>query len=81
MKQFKRIIIVMSSVAIITGTGSALAHVTVRPSQAGIGSFQTFTVSVPSERDLATVSLRLSLPDGLQNITPTVKSGWNVEVK
>lgn len=56
------------------------AHVTVRPDSVGVGSFQTFTVSVPSEKDIGTTEIRLLLPDNLEFVTPTVKSGWTVEV-
>ena len=60
---------------------TALAHVTVKPSQVGVGSFQIFNISVPGERDAATIGLRLVLPDDLGHVTPTVKPGWRVEVK
>lgn len=59
----------------------ASAHVAVKPNSVDVGAFQTFTVSVPSERDTATVGIRLPLPDGLESVTPTVKPGWKVEVK
>lgn len=71
---------VISSVALFLAAHVAFAHVVVRPDTAGIGSFQTFTVSVPSEKDFATVELHLLLPDGLEFVTPSVKPGWNVEV-
>lgn len=57
------------------------AHVSVKPQQAGAASFQTFTVGVPVEKDMATVGLRLVIPEGLNRVTPNVKSGWKVEVK
>jgi uncharacterized protein YcnI len=56
------------------------AHVTVKPSSAGVASFQTFTLSVPSEKEIATVNIRLLVPEGLQNVTPTVKSGWTIRL-
>lgn len=58
----------------------ASAHVVVRPDSAGIGSYQVFTVSVPSEKPLATIGLRLVLPAGLQNVTPNVKPGWQIKM-
>jgi uncharacterized protein YcnI len=63
------------------GVSVASAHVSVKPSQAGIGSFQTFTLNVPSEREAATVMVRLVLPEGLGHVTPTVKPGWQMEMK
>lgn len=57
------------------------AHAVVKPAQVGIGAFQVFTLGVPSEKPIATVSVRLVLPDGLNLVTPNVKAGWKVEVK
>lgn len=59
----------------------ALAHTTVKPASVGIGKFQTFTVSAPSEKPIATVGVRLVLPEGLNHVSPNVKLGWKVEVK
>jgi uncharacterized protein YcnI len=60
---------------------AASAHVVVHPDTVGIAAYQTFSVSVPSETDLATTGLRLVLPDGLASVSPTVKPGWRIEVK
>lgn len=57
------------------------AHVAVKPQEVSIGSFQTFVLSAPSEKEQPTIGIRLVLPDGLNHVTPTVKSGWNIEVK
>lgn len=59
----------------------ALAHTTVKPATVGIGKFQTFTVAAPSEKPIATVGIRLVLPEGLNYVTPSVKAGWKIEVK
>ena len=59
----------------------AFAHAVVKPNTAGIGSFTDFTLGVPSEKDVATVGVKLMLPDGLNNFSPIVKSGWKVDVK
>lgn len=56
----------------------ASAHVVVRPAEAVTSGFVTFTVSVPNERETATVALRLDLPEGLENVLPTVKPGWTI---
>lgn len=62
-------------------TSQALAHVTVKPSTAGIGKFQNFIIGVPSEKPIATIALRLVLPDGLNHVMPNVKPGWKIEIK
>jgi uncharacterized protein YcnI len=60
---------------------SVSAHVVVKPSEAGIGTFQTFTISVPSEKNISTYRLRLVVPEGLTFVTPNVKPGWFITEK
>ncbi len=59
----------------------AFAHAVVKPNQAGVGAFTDFTLGVPSEKDAATVGVKLMIPAGLQNISPIVKPGWKIDVK
>jgi uncharacterized protein YcnI len=61
--------------------GAASAHVVVKPSQVAPAEFQTFTLSVPNEKDVSTTSLRLVIPAGLGEVTPTVKAGWEINTK
>ncbi len=76
----KLLIVTTIVTALIIGQ-AALAHVTVKPGEVGVGAYQTFTISVPSEKELSTVEVRLTLPAGLESVTPTVKSGWQIQVK
>jgi len=71
---------IVSIVSIFVFTSPVFAHVIVKPSSAGIGSFQTFDVGVPSEKDMSTIELKLLIPKGLSEITPNVKPGWSVSV-
>lgn len=57
------------------------AHSVVRPNKATVGAYQTFTLSVPSERNSTTTLVRLVIPEGLQSVTPNVKPGWKLEIK
>lgn len=57
------------------------AHVVVTPAEAPAASYKTFNMSVPSERQSATISMRLLVPAGLTSVRPSVKPGWNVNVK
>ncbi|MEN9622103.1 MAG: hypothetical protein RLZZ67_537 [Candidatus Parcubacteria bacterium] len=57
------------------------AHATVKPSQVGIGAFQTFSLAVPVEKDIPTTAIRLIVPEGLGFVTPTLKQGWKIDVK
>lgn len=69
------------SIVSLFGTGVASAHVTVKPVQVGVASYQTFSMSVPVEKDQPTIGLRLVVPEGLSSVTPTVKPGWTIATK
>lgn len=58
----------------------AFAHVVVKPAEVKVGAFQTFNVSVPVEKEIPTVALKVVIPSGLKYITPTVKQGWTINV-
>jgi uncharacterized protein YcnI len=59
----------------------ALAHATVKPAEVGVGKYQNFTVAVPSEKPIATIGIRLVIPEGINSATPNVKPGWKIEKK
>ena len=59
---------------------AAFAHVTVKPNEVGVGTYQTFNVSVPNEKEVATTQIRLIIPAGLEHASPNVKPGWNVRI-
>lgn len=67
--------------AVLLVPAVASAHVAVQPSQVGIGKSQVFAISVPTEKEVPTVGVRLVLPSGLQDVMPTVKAGWQIETK
>ncbi|MDL2341681.1 MAG: DUF1775 domain-containing protein [Patescibacteria group bacterium] len=66
------------SLAVLLSPGIALAHVAVTPAAVTIGSFTTFSISVPNEKAVSITSVRLAIPSGLKEITPTVKTGWTI---
>jgi uncharacterized protein YcnI len=57
------------------------AHAVVKPSSAGIGTFQTFSLGIPNEKDVPTIGVRLIIPEGLQYVSPNVKLGWSIVTK
>jgi len=69
------------ALSLIFFPSTALAHVVVKPSEVGLGKFQTFTVGVPNEKENPTIEIRLIIPKGLEDVSPNVKPGWNIEVK
>lgn len=62
-------------------TSSASAHVTVQPGEVLTADWLTFSVSVPNEKDVANTELKLLIPAGLEHVTPTVKTGWNITIE
>lgn len=76
MKKFHGLLLFIATLLLVTST--AAAHVVVKPSDALTGSFQTFSMGVPNEKDNPTVSLKLLIPDSLQSVSPTVKPGWTI---
>lgn len=56
----------------------AFAHVVVKPAEVVSASFQTFTVSVPNEKDVAVTKVKVLIPSGVQHVSPTQKIGWTI---
>jgi len=77
-KQLVKIVVLIIFFSLV---GTTSAHVVVKPSEVGVGKFQTFTVGVPVEKESATIGLRLVLPAGLNHVSPNLKPGWNIEIK
>ncbi len=70
-----------SALAFTLGTSTASAHAVVKPGEAGVAEFQSFTLGVPSEKAQETVGVRLVMPEGLSHVTPVVKPGWEISVQ
>lgn len=56
----------------------AFAHVIVTPGQAGVGEELVFNVSVPNERTVPVSSVKLNIPSGVDEVTPTVVPGFTI---
>ncbi|MFC4304963.1 YcnI family protein [Cohnella boryungensis] len=59
----------------------ASAHVTVQPKEAPAGSYQVFTVRVPSEKDAATTQVKVAIPDNVNISRFEPKSDWTYEIE
>ncbi len=68
------------AVAVLAVPMRAAAHVTVAPSEVLVSSRQTFAVSVPNERDVPVVGVRLVVPEGLTSVRAHAKPGWTIQV-
>jgi uncharacterized protein YcnI len=61
--------------------GLASAHVVVSPNTAPAGSYQVFTVRVPSEKDSSTTLVKVAIPDGVNVSRFEPKTDWTYEVE
>ncbi|WP_391571816.1 YcnI family protein [Cohnella sp.] len=61
--------------------GLASAHVTVQPGSVPAGSYQVFTVRVPSEKDAATTQVKVAIPDGVNISRFEPKAEWTYEIE
>ena len=61
--------------------GVASAHVTVNPPQVGTSTLATFTVRVPTEKDVPTIKLRVEFPASLVVSRFQHAPGWKREVE
>jgi periplasmic copper chaperone A len=79
----RKIAAALAGLAIGVGiSGSALAHVTVQPTEAPVGSFSRFVVRVPNERpDAATSEVEVRFPEILTSVSFQPKEGWKRSVK
>lgn len=59
----------------------AYAHVIVHPNQVGIAATQEFTITMPNEKHIPTVALRLLIPKGVIEVLPNETPNWNVSEK
>jgi uncharacterized protein YcnI len=78
----KFIAVALAGIAVLVAIpATASAHVVVHPEQVEVAQFQTFTVAVPNEKDVAVTEIRLTVPEGLQSVAPTVKPGWQINTE
>ena len=68
----------MAALAILALPAVAFAHVIVTPNQAGVGEELVFNVSVPNERNVAVSSVKLDIPKGVDEVTPTMIPGFTI---
>lgn len=81
-KIVSKLSLIAVSIAVVSAViaAPASAHVTVKPAEVVTASYQTFTVSVPNERGVATTAVKIIIPDNIEGATPTQKAGWSIEV-
>ena len=76
----------LTSLAVTLGVLSAFvsapvsAHVAVKPTEVLTAGFQIFSIDVGNEKDQPVTGLKLLIPEGLSDVTPTQKQGWQITV-
>lgn len=83
MKQMRhRIAAAMLAVSLFLFAGVASAHVTVLPKETKQGSYEVFTVRVPSEKkDVTTKSVKVRIAEGVEFKRIEPKAGWTYELE
>lgn len=66
--------------ALMLFAAAASAHVTVAPAESTTGAWETYTLKVPSEKDVATVQVDLRIPEGAEFKQYETVPGWSVTV-
>lgn len=77
----KSLLLVLTLFLTFGFAGLASAHVTVQPKEAPAGSYQVFTVRVPSEKDSATTTVKVAIPDGVAISRFEPKPDWTYETE
>ncbi|WP_144568954.1 YcnI family copper-binding membrane protein [Bacillus pseudomycoides] len=80
MKRIKKLGTTMMATVIAMGLFSlpVSAHVTVKPANSGVGSWETYTIKVPVEKDIATTKITLKIPEGVEFQQYEPVPGWKV---
>ncbi len=78
----KRIVaLALAALLPVLAAETAFAHVTVQPKEVPQGSYQVFTVLVPTERPSATTGVKIVIPDGVEISRFEPKPDWTYETE
>ncbi len=74
-------ILLLSTFLMLAVTSVANAHVRVLPEEVPAGSFEVFTVRVPTEKDIPTTGVRVEVPEGFTISRVEPVPGWDYELE
>ena len=81
-KMKKWSVLCMTALSLFLFAGIASAHVTVQPQETKQGSYEVFTVRVPSESEnVTTTSIKVTVPAGVKVSRVQPKAGWKYELE
>ena len=72
---------VLSALLTLAATSVASAHVRVLPEEVPAGSFEVFTVRVPTEKEVPTTAVRVEVPEGFTISRVQPVPGWDYELE
>lgn len=83
MNQMKKwSVMCMTALSLFLFAGIASAHVTVQPKETTQGSYEVFTVRVPSESEnVSTTSIKVTVPEGVKVSRVQPKAGWKYSLE
>jgi len=73
--------LIASTLSVLLVATAAHAHVTVRPRESKAGATETYTVRVPTEGKVATISVELEVPEGVTVDSVEPAGGVKSEMK
>lgn len=71
--------LLLTTCLVLATAGVAWAHVEVSPEEAPADSYEKFTVSVPTEKDVPTTGVRVEVPEGFTVTGVQPLPGWQYE--
>ncbi len=74
-------IVFLSTMLMLVVTSVASAHVRVLPEEVPAGTFEVFTVRVPTEKDIPTTGVRVEIPEGFTISRVQPVPGWDYELE
>ncbi len=74
-------VVVLSAFLTLAVTSVASAHVRVLPEQVSAGTYEVFTVRVPTERDVPTIGVRVEVPQGFTITGVEPLPGWDFDLE
>ncbi len=75
-------VLIASAVLVVAAPLAAQAHVTATPDAANAGGYGTLTFAFSHGCDGSpTKSLAITIPEGLDSVSPTIAAGWDITVE
>jgi uncharacterized protein YcnI len=74
-------VVALSAFLTLAVTSVASAHVRVLPEEVPAGTYEVFTVRVPTERDVPTTGVRVEVPEGFAISRVEPVPGWDYELE